>query len=144
MLLESTYFALTNSFKAILSVAENVRKLHSTLGQLFSTFALIRFLKWLYRKIVRSTGFQDRGSINDELWDKSLAKIGNENVNVNNSSYWSGFLIFSVFFVIPYMIHKITSNIKHMQIKRRGPKRMAPIRRTCIYCNCFVRFYCKK
>lgn len=56
MLLESTYFALTNSFKAILSVAENVRKLHSTLGQLFSTFALIRFLKWLYRKIVRNTG----------------------------------------------------------------------------------------
>ncbi|XP_029036491.1 peroxisomal membrane protein PEX13-like [Osmia bicornis bicornis] len=122
MLLESTYFALTNSFKAILSVAENVRKLHSTLGQLFSTFALIRFLKWLYRKIVRSTGFQDRGSINDELWDKSLAKIGNENVNVNNSSYWSGFLIFSVFFVIPYMIHKITSNIKHMQIKGKDPK----------------------
>lgn len=56
MLLESTYFALTNSFKAILSVAENIGRLRSTVGQLFSTFALIRFLKWLYRKITRSTG----------------------------------------------------------------------------------------
>ena len=56
MLLESTYFALTNSFRAILNVAESIGKLRSILNQLFSTFALIRFLKWLYRKIVRTTG----------------------------------------------------------------------------------------
>lgn len=56
MLLESTYFALTNSFRAILNVAENVGKLRSTVNQLLSTFALIRFFKWLYRKIVHSTG----------------------------------------------------------------------------------------
>ncbi|XP_076233651.1 peroxisomal biogenesis factor 13 [Calliopsis andreniformis] len=120
MLLESTYFALTNSFKAILSVAENIGRLRSTLGQLFSTFALIRFLKWLYRKITRNTGFQDNGSINEEFWKKSVAKIENEN-NVNGS-FWSGFLIFSVFFVVPYMIHKISSNIKHIQMKGKDPK----------------------
>ncbi|KOC70222.1 Peroxisomal membrane protein PEX13 [Habropoda laboriosa] len=120
MLLESTYFALTNSFKAILSVAENFGKLRSTINQLFSTFALIRFIKWLYRKIIRSTGFQDQNSINDKLWDKSLSKIGGE--NVHNSSFWSGFLVLSVFFVIPYMIHKISSNIKQMQMKGSDPK----------------------
>ncbi|CAK9808164.1 Peroxisomal membrane protein PEX13 [Anthophora plagiata] len=120
MLLESTYFALTNSFKAILSVAENFGKLRSTINQLFSTFALIRFIKWLYRKIVRGTGFQDQNTINDQLWDKSLAKIGGE--NVHNSSFWSGFLVFSVFFIIPYMIHKISSSIKQMHIKGSDPK----------------------
>ncbi|XP_031831558.1 peroxisomal biogenesis factor 13 isoform X1 [Nomia melanderi] len=119
VLLESTYFTLTNSFKAILSVAENVGRLRSTLGQLFSTFALIRFVKWLYRKIVRNNGFEHEGSMNEELWKKSLAKIGNENVN---TSFWSGFLIFSVFFVIPYMIHKITNNIKNVQVKGKDPK----------------------
>ncbi|XP_031831559.1 peroxisomal biogenesis factor 13 isoform X2 [Nomia melanderi] len=101
------------------SVAENVGRLRSTLGQLFSTFALIRFVKWLYRKIVRNNGFEHEGSMNEELWKKSLAKIGNENVN---TSFWSGFLIFSVFFVIPYMIHKITNNIKNVQVKGKDPK----------------------
>ncbi|XP_060826737.1 peroxisomal membrane protein PEX13 [Bombus pascuorum] len=120
MLLESTYFALTNSFRAILNVAENVGKLRSTVNQLLSTFALIRFFKWLYRKIVHSTGYQNQDSINEELWDKSLAKVGI--VNVHNSSYWSGFLIFSVFFVVPYIIHKISNNIKNMQVKGKDPK----------------------
>ncbi|XP_003700400.1 peroxisomal biogenesis factor 13 [Megachile rotundata] len=120
MLLESTYFALTNSFRAVLSVADNIGKLHSSLGQLFSTFALIRFVKWLYRKIVHGAGFQGQGTFNDELWDKSLAKIGNE--NAHNSSFWSGFLLFSVFFIIPYMIHKISRNIKNIQTKGKDPK----------------------
>ena len=121
MLLESTYFALTNSFRAILSVAENIGRLRSTVGQLFSTFTLIRFLKWLYRKIARRTGFQGESSINEELWEKSIAKLGNDNVT-NNTSLWSGFLILGVFFIVPYMIHKISSNIKSIQMKGKDPK----------------------
>ncbi|XP_054011218.1 peroxisomal membrane protein PEX13 isoform X1 [Hylaeus anthracinus] len=120
MLLESTYFTITNSFRAILSVAENVGRLRSTIGQLFNTLALIRFLKWLYRKIARGTGFQNESSINEELWEKSIVKVGNE--NVNNSSFWSGFLLFSMFFVVPYMIHKISSNMKHFKMKGNDPK----------------------
>lgn len=53
--------------------------------------------------------------MNEEIWDKSLGKIGSE--NVPTSSYWSGFLIFSAFFVIPYLVHKISSNIKNVQMK---------------------------
>lgn len=56
MLLESTYFAITNCFKAILSVADSVGRLRSTISQLLSTFALIRFLKWIYRKISYTIG----------------------------------------------------------------------------------------
>ncbi|XP_076282048.1 peroxisomal biogenesis factor 13 [Lasioglossum baleicum] len=122
MLLESTYFTLTNSFRAIISVAENVGKLRSTIGQLFHTFAFIRFLKWLYKKIIRNTGFQGESSLSDELWEKSVGKTGNENVNNNNSPLWSGFFLFSVFFVIPYMIHKITNSIRNVQIKGKDPK----------------------
>ena len=56
MLLESTYFALTNSFRAILSVADNIGRLRSTIGQLLSTFALIRVMKWIYKKILFTLG----------------------------------------------------------------------------------------
>lgn len=60
-------------------------------------------------------GYQNQDSINEELWDKSLAKV--ESVNDHNYSYWPGFLIFSVFFVVPYIIHKISNNIKNMKIR---------------------------
>lgn len=56
MLLESTYVALTSSFRAFLSVADNIGRLRSTLGQLLSTFALIRVMKWIYRKILFMLG----------------------------------------------------------------------------------------
>ncbi|XP_043802794.1 peroxisomal membrane protein PEX13 [Apis laboriosa] len=120
MLLESTYFALTNSFRAILNVAENIEKLRSTLNQLFSTFALIKFLKWLYKKIIYTIGSKNQDLINEELWSKSLTKIEGE--NVHNSSFWSGFIIFNIFFVVPYIIHKISYNIKNMQMKGKDPK----------------------
>ena len=50
MMLESTFFAMTSSFRAILGVAENMGKLRAMFGQVLSSFALIRFLKWLYWK----------------------------------------------------------------------------------------------
>lgn len=124
MLLESTYCALTNSFRAILSLAESVGKLRSTINQLFSTFAMIRFVKWLYRKIAHSAGFHGSRfsshstTTDEELWDKSLAKIVGGDQNANNSSFWSGLLMFSVFFAIPYMLHKIiTSSMKTGEAK---------------------------
>lgn len=51
MMLESTFFAMTSSFRAILGVAENMGKLRTMLRQLLSSFALIRFVKWLYYKV---------------------------------------------------------------------------------------------
>lgn len=118
MLLESTYFAIMNSFRAILSVAENIARLRSTISQLFSTFALIRFVKWLYRKLMRVKG-QDEMS-NDELWQK-YTNMG-KGSNGFQSSTWSGLLMFSVFIVIPYLIHKISNNIKNLQAKGNDPE----------------------
>lgn len=127
MLLESTYFALTNSFRAILSVAESMGKLRSTINQLFGTLATIRFVKWLYRKIVvRAAGFrgsQYHSQTDEDLWDKSLAKIGEGDQSRrhgNESSLWTGLLMFSVFIAIPYMIHKIVCSIRSAAETRTG------------------------
>lgn len=60
MMLESTFFAMTSSFRAILGVAENVTRVRNMFGELLSTFALVRLLKWLYRKIVYTLGSTQR------------------------------------------------------------------------------------
>lgn len=52
-MLDSTFFALTSSFRAILGVAANVGQLRGVFAQFWSTFALIRGVTWLYRKYAR-------------------------------------------------------------------------------------------
>lgn len=49
-MLDSTFFALSNSFRAILGVTANLGKLRSVFGQFLSSIALFRGLHWLWRK----------------------------------------------------------------------------------------------
>ena len=49
-MLDSTFFAMTSSFRAVLGVAANFGRLRGVFSQLWSTFALIRSIQWLYRK----------------------------------------------------------------------------------------------
>lgn len=49
-MLDSTFFALTSSFRAILGVAANFGQLRGVFAQFWSTFALLRGVSWLYKK----------------------------------------------------------------------------------------------
>ncbi|XP_012532367.2 peroxisomal membrane protein PEX13 [Monomorium pharaonis] len=127
MLLESTYFALTNSFRAILSVADNIGRLRSTLGQLLSTFALIRFMKWVYRRILFMLGLQTQNAITEDLWQQSISQLaGGERTKTTamtneRLSPWMNVLLLGVFVAIPYLIHKISNSIRQNQVKVNDP-----------------------
>jgi len=49
-MLDSTLFAITSSFKAIIGVAANFGRLRSLFAQVWSTFAIFRGLTWIYKK----------------------------------------------------------------------------------------------
>lgn len=49
-MLDSTFFAITSSFRAILGVAANFGRLRGVFAQFWTTFALFRGLSWLYKK----------------------------------------------------------------------------------------------
>lgn len=49
-MLDSTFFAITSSFRAILGVAANFGRLRGVFAQFWSTFAIFRGLSWLYNK----------------------------------------------------------------------------------------------
>lgn len=49
-MLDSTFFAITSSFRAILGVAANFGRLRGVFAQFWSTFAMFRGLSWLYQK----------------------------------------------------------------------------------------------
>lgn len=49
-MLDSTFFGLTSSFRAILGVTANLGRLRAMFGDFLSSFALIKGLRWLWRK----------------------------------------------------------------------------------------------
>lgn len=51
-MLDSTFFALTSSFRAILGVAANFAHLRGVFAQFWTSFALFRWIIWLYKKIL--------------------------------------------------------------------------------------------
>lgn len=51
-MLDSTFFALTSSFRAVLGVAANFAHLRGVFAQFWTSFALLRWAIWAYRKIL--------------------------------------------------------------------------------------------
>lgn len=51
-MLDSTFFALTSSFRAVLGVAANFAHLRGVFAQFWTSFALFRWAIWAYRKIL--------------------------------------------------------------------------------------------
>lgn len=50
---ESTYFAVYNSFRAVVGVADQFYRLKTQLTSILSAFALVRFFKYLIKKLLR-------------------------------------------------------------------------------------------
>lgn len=53
-MLDSTYMAMTTTFRAILGVADNFGRLRSLFAQFWSTFAVFKTINWIYRKYALS------------------------------------------------------------------------------------------
>lgn len=50
---ESTYFAVYNSFRAVVGVADQFYRLKTQLTSILSAFALVRYFKYILRKLMR-------------------------------------------------------------------------------------------
>ncbi|XP_012288490.1 peroxisomal membrane protein PEX13 [Orussus abietinus] len=120
MMLESTFFAMTSSFRAILSVAENVGRLRSMFGQFLSVFTLVRFVKWLYRRILYTLGLRNEDLSDEALWRRTALQVLNG--ERTGPSSWPIFLFFSLIVAIPYLVHKLVNNVKQVSINANNPK----------------------
>lgn len=119
MMLESTFYAVTNSFRALLSVAENLGRLRSTFGQLLSTFALLRMIRWCYRKITYMLGLRYADPEDDAIWQQSMSGISG--TEKTSSSTWSALLFLSISLSIPYFIYKLRDSMKLSAASANNP-----------------------
>ncbi|XP_051233452.1 peroxisome biogenesis factor 13 [Dicentrarchus labrax] len=117
MMLDATFSAVYNSFRAVLDVANHLTRLRSHLTRVLSAFALVRTLRYLYRRLQRLLGRRSDGEAED-LWADSASDAlatgasrgsgaGMEEQTVKS---WPIFLFFAVVLGGPYLIWKLLSS----------------------------------
>ncbi|KAM6997320.1 LOW QUALITY PROTEIN: peroxisome biogenesis factor 13 [Tautogolabrus adspersus] len=111
MMLDATFSAVYNSFRAVLDVANHLTRLRAHLTRVLSAFALVRTLRYLYRRLQRLLGQRSDTEVED-LWADStsdtLTAAGGAEHHTPKS--WPIFLFFAVVLGGPYLIWKLLSS----------------------------------
>ncbi|XP_045488586.1 peroxisomal membrane protein PEX13 [Pieris rapae] len=112
MMLESTFFALTSSFRAILGVAENFGRLRTLFAQFWSTFAVVRSLNWLIRKLLVLLGI--RTECEFKAWAEAVQTtqtgVATPEQKAKGSS-WPILLFLGVIAAAPYIVLKMVNGL---------------------------------
>ncbi|XP_030302551.1 peroxisome biogenesis factor 13 isoform X1 [Calypte anna] len=111
MMMDATFSAVYNSFRAVLDVANHFSRLKIHFTKVFSAFALVRTIRYLYQRLQRLLGLQT-SSENEDLWAESqgaVARVGLEDKVVSSAKSWPIFLFFAVIMGGPYLIWKLLS-----------------------------------
>ncbi|XP_061481770.1 peroxisome biogenesis factor 13 isoform X2 [Rhineura floridana] len=112
MMMDATFSAVYNSFRAVLDVANHFSRLKIHFTKVFSAFALVRTLRYLYRRLQRLLGLR-KNSENDDLWaesERTVACVGPEERAAYSAKSWPIFLFFAVVLGGPYLIWKLLSS----------------------------------
>ncbi|XP_010866112.3 peroxisome biogenesis factor 13 [Esox lucius] len=113
MMLDATFSAVYNSFRAVLDVANHLTRLRMHFAKVLSAFALVRTLRYLYRRIQAMLGLRVDAEAED-LWADSegaaLATRGLEDPRAGAVKSWPIFLFLAVVLGGPYLIWKLLSS----------------------------------
>lgn len=117
MMLDATFSAVYNSFRAVLDVANHLTRLRAHLTRVLSAFALVRTLRYLYRRFQRLLGRRSDSEVED-LWTDSasdalaVSASGEYGARMEEQTIksWPIFLFFAVVLGGPYLIWKLLSS----------------------------------
>lgn len=115
MMLESTYNALYSSFRAVLGVAHHFGQMKTQMTQILSALAIIRSLRWLYRKVLYMIGINKINPLNDDIWSSVTKGLNEANLpdtdGQRKKSNWPIVVFLAVVFGGPWLIWKFLMSI---------------------------------
>lgn len=118
MMLDSTFQAVFNSFRAVIGVADNFSRLKQQLSSVFSAFALFKFLRYLYRKVMVLLRLRPDMET-DEAWSQAAAAaIPAGDGDVPKKSTWPIMMFFAIIMGGPYLIWRLISSVSQTPDKR--------------------------
>ncbi|KAK5648650.1 hypothetical protein RI129_003542 [Pyrocoelia pectoralis] len=105
MMLDNTLFAMTSSFRAILSVAENFGRLRTLFGHIWYSLNIFRLFRWLYKKLMVLMGYKVMDNAANKAWREAYVK--DSSANPAGGGYnWPIVAFFGVIISAPYLISK--------------------------------------
>ena len=115
MMLESTHFAMHNSFLAVLSMADHFSRLRTHLVSVLGAFTLFKAIRYIFRKIHALLGFAQNQGLEEELWDKATTAVvpssGRGGGDSKKPLSWPILLFFGVVLGTPLIIWKLLQSI---------------------------------
>ncbi|XP_018578660.1 peroxisomal membrane protein PEX13 [Anoplophora glabripennis] len=106
MMLDNTFFAMTSSFRAVLSVAENFGRLRTMFGHIWYSINIFRFLNWLYRRMLRMMGFKVASSTASMAWKEAAHGVSPPSAGAPSGSSWPTIAFLGVLVSAPYIISR--------------------------------------
>ena len=114
MMLESTHFAMRNTFMAVLSMADHLSRLRAHLVSVLGAFTLFKAIRYIFRKIRALLGFAQNQGLEEELWDKAAAVVPSSSRGGGDSKKpisWPILLFFGVVLGTPLIIWKLLQSL---------------------------------
>ena len=109
MMLDSTFQAVYNSFRAVIGVADNFSRMKMQFAQIFSAFALFRTVRYLYRKLLELLRLRPRGFAEDAWTEAGDAVQVAEASRPGGKSSWPVLMFFAIIMGGPWLIWKFLS-----------------------------------
>uniref|UniRef100_A0A182ULP9 Peroxisomal membrane protein PEX13 n=1 Tax=Anopheles merus TaxID=30066 RepID=A0A182ULP9_ANOME len=110
-MLDSTFFAVTSSFRAVLSVAANLAHLKGTFAQFWSSLAVVRAAVWLYKKMLYKLRITKTDPTLEAFKEAFNVSTGSDVNGNNNGRKHSSSLLAALFMgfmlSVPYMLIKL-------------------------------------
>lgn len=114
MMMESTFYAVYNSFRAVIGVADQFTRMKMHFAQIFSALAVIRTLKWLYHKLLVLLRLRQAG-LPEDVWNQaaqaSLGAFGDAGGKGSGRSSWPILMFFAITLGGPWVIWKILQSL---------------------------------
>lgn len=108
MMLDNTFFAMTSSFRAVLSVAENFGRLRNMFGHIWYSLNIFRLFRWLYRRLLRLMGYKFMDSATTLAWKEAynISAGATADPKGGGGRNWPTIAFFGVLISAPYFISK--------------------------------------
>jgi len=119
MMLESTLNAFYSSFRAVLGVADQFTRLKLQFSQILTTFAVFRFVRWLWRRFLIFLRLRPATGNSEELWRQIMggdtaptaAQLLSAHGSGPSGSHWPTLVFFAFVIGGPYLIWKLVSKL---------------------------------
>lgn len=115
MMLESTHFAMHNTFLAVLSMADHFSRLRTHLVSVLGAFTLFKAIRYIFRKISALLGFVKNQRLEDELWEDATVPVvasgGHGGGDGKKPISWPILLFFGVVLGTPLIIWKLLQSL---------------------------------